>query len=174
MGQKLGGLCPFGRGGAGSPSNTMWPGPRPTCMPSFSVIVWHLSSGRQQNFVAFSRWHHLYSAWRPSRWSSAHILVLSFFSSPNLSGRRLDVYHTSTHGVALVQIYNADLKCAGRCLLKIQDTKKIAKNSPSAHHHTTLSGCILATKAHIDNRTKTVKQQYLPQTLSQYGELRPL
>jgi len=29
-------------------------------------------------------------------------LLLSFFSSPNLSGRRLDVYHTSTHGVALV------------------------------------------------------------------------
>jgi len=26
----------------------------------------------------------------------------SFFSSPNLSGHRLDVYHTSTHGVALV------------------------------------------------------------------------
>jgi len=28
----------------------------------------------------------------------------SFFSSPNLSGRRLDVYHTSTHGVVLVRI----------------------------------------------------------------------
>ena len=27
-----------------------------------------------------------------------------FFSSPNLSGRRLDVYHTSPHGVALVRI----------------------------------------------------------------------
>jgi len=27
-----------------------------------------------------------------------------FYSSPNLSGRRLDVYHTSTHGAALVQI----------------------------------------------------------------------
>jgi len=27
---------------------------------------------------------------------------LFFFSSPNLSGRRLDIYHTSTHGVALV------------------------------------------------------------------------
>ena len=27
-----------------------------------------------------------------------------FFSLPNLSGRRLDVYRTSTHGVALVQI----------------------------------------------------------------------
>ena len=28
----------------------------------------------------------------------------SFFPSPNLSGRRLDVYHTSKHGVALVRI----------------------------------------------------------------------
>jgi len=31
-------------------------------------------------------------------------IYLSFFSSPNLSGRRLDVYHTSTHVVALVRI----------------------------------------------------------------------
>jgi len=34
-------------------------------------------------------------------------LLLSFFLlffSPNLSGRSLDVYHTSTHGVALVRI----------------------------------------------------------------------
>jgi len=30
------------------------------------------------------------------------VVVLSFFSSPNLSGPRLDVCHTSTHGVALV------------------------------------------------------------------------
>ena len=29
---------------------------------------------------------------------------LFFFSSPNLSSRRLDVCHTSTHGVGLVQI----------------------------------------------------------------------
>ena len=28
--------------------------------------------------------------------------LLSFFSSPNLSSRRLDVYHTSAHGVVLV------------------------------------------------------------------------
>ena len=30
--------------------------------------------------------------------------LLLFFSSPNLSGRRLDVYHTLAHGVALVRI----------------------------------------------------------------------
>jgi len=29
--------------------------------------------------------------------------IFLLFSSPNLSRRRLDVYHTSTHGVALVQ-----------------------------------------------------------------------
>ena len=33
---------------------------------------------------------------------SSIYLLSSFFSSPNLSGCRLDVYHTSTHGVALV------------------------------------------------------------------------
>jgi len=40
---------------------------------------------------------------RPYIFSSCFFL-LSFFSSPNLSGRRLDVYHTLAHGVALVRI----------------------------------------------------------------------
>jgi len=35
-------------------------------------------------------------------------------------------------------------------------SQKIAKNSPSAHHHTTLSGYIFATKARIDNRKKNL------------------
>jgi len=57
-----------------------------------------------------------------------------FFYLPNLSGQRSDVYHTSTHGVALVRIENACLKCAARCSLKNTGRKK----SPSAHHRTTL------------------------------------
>jgi len=36
-------------------------------------------------------------------WFLSSIFIL-FDSSPNLSGRRLDVYYTSTHGVALVRI----------------------------------------------------------------------
>jgi len=38
-----------------------------------------------------------------------------------------------------------------------------------------LSGYIFATEAHIDNRKKVVKQQYVIQNLKfpQYGELRP-
>jgi len=39
--------------------------------------------------------HYIFALW---------LLSIFFISSPNLSGRRLDVYHTSTHGVALVRI----------------------------------------------------------------------
>ena len=39
--------------------------------------------------------HYIFALW---------FLFFFFFSSPNLSGRTLDVYHTSTHGVALVRI----------------------------------------------------------------------
>jgi len=46
-----------------------------------------------------------------------------FFSSPNFSSCRLDVYHTSTRGVALLQIYDAGLKCAARGSLEMQDAK---------------------------------------------------
>jgi len=44
---------------------------------------------------------YIYSAGRPTLGIGPHS---SFFSSPNFNGRRLDVYHTSTHGVALVRI----------------------------------------------------------------------
>jgi len=75
-----------------------------------------------------------------------------FFFSPNLSRHILDIYHTSTHGVALVRIQDAGLKPAARGLLEMQNAKKIAKNSPSGHYRTTLSGYIFGTKACMDNR----------------------
>jgi len=40
--------------------------------------------------------HYIFAMW--------FLLLSAFFSLPNLSRRRLDVCHTSTHGVALVQI----------------------------------------------------------------------
>ena len=107
--------------------------------------------------------------------SSCGFFLLSFFffSLPNLSSRRLDVYHASisTHGVALVRIQNAGLKCAARGSLKMHDEKKITKNLPSGHHHATSLGYIFATKARTDN-WKLVKQQYLFHVSPQYGELR--
>jgi len=50
-------------------------------------------------------------------------------------------------------------------------TRKRRKKSPSGHHPTTLSGCIFATKACIDNRKKIVKQQYVLHVSPQYSEL---
>jgi len=43
IGRKMGVLCRFREGGAGSPSNTMWPRPRSTCLLSYILIhstVW--------------------------------------------------------------------------------------------------------------------------------------
>ena len=42
------------------------------------VTAQHSSSGRQPNFAALNRGRHLYSAGRPSRWASAHILVRGY------------------------------------------------------------------------------------------------
>ena len=55
------------------------------------------------------------------------LLLSYFFSSLNLSHRRLDVCHTSTHGVALVQISDVGLKRAARGSLEMQDAKKSPK-----------------------------------------------
>ena len=57
--------------------------------------------------------HYIFSLW---------FLSIFLFSSPNLSGRTLnDVYHTSTHGMAV------GLKCAARGSLKIQNANKSPK-----------------------------------------------
>ena len=75
---------------------------------------------------------------RPLYFTPVVSIFLSFslllFSSPNLSSHRLDIYHTSTHDVALVRIWNACLKCAALSSLEIQDaktTQKIAICTPS-------------------------------------------
>ena len=68
--------------------------------------------------------------------SCSFFLPSSFFlSSPNLSGRRLDVYHTLTHGVALVRIQNAGLKDAARGSLQMQHPKKSPKIAIWAPSH---------------------------------------
>jgi len=83
--------------------------------------------------------------------------LLSFFllfSLPILSDRRLDVYRTTTGP-------SANLECRSEmCCTRLTENTE-HKNSPSAHHRTTLSGYIFITKARIDNQKKFVKQQYL-------------
>ena len=98
--------------------------------------------------------------WPPYVIGQAIYILILWFLLPSffprlISAVRLDVYHASTHGVALVYILNAGLKRAGAPRWKY-NTQKIAKNSPSRHHPTNVSGYTFATKACIENRKKTL------------------
>jgi len=110
--------------------------------------------------------YYIYAPW--------FLLSSSFFlfSSPNLSGRRLDVYHTSTHGTMWPY---ANVECTSEtCYTQLAGNagpKKTARKSPSGHHRTTLSGYIFATEARINNRKK---QQYLPTRLYNIVNFGPL
>jgi len=54
----------------------VWGTPATTSFASWQRYCTVLCSGRQPNVAAFNRGRHLYSAGRPSRWASNHILVL--------------------------------------------------------------------------------------------------
>jgi len=77
---------------------------------------------------------------------SSIFYLFSFVSSPILSHHRLDVYHTSAHGVALVQIWDAGLKHAADGLLKIQDAAR-KKN----RHLCTITQLCRALSSHFRN-----------------------
>jgi len=95
-------------------------------------------------------------------------LVIFFYSSPNLSGRRLDVFRTKATPCGL----SANLECMSEmCSTRFAENK--GRKKRHLRHHRTLSGYIFATKARIDNRGKNVKEQYLPHMPLQYGELWP-
>ena len=89
-----------------------------------------------------------------------------FFSSPNLSSWRFNVYQTSTHGGP-----SANLDCRSEMYCMRLTGNAGRKKSPSPHHCTTLSGHIFATKARVDSPKRIVKEQCLPHMSSQYGEI---
>ena len=117
-----------------------------------SVTALLSSSQRQRNFAALNRGRHLWSAGHPSRWALAHILVIFFFSR---------VFSAVADWMCTIQEIpytwcglSAHLACRSE-----RGSTRVArntgrKNSPSGHHHTTLSGSIFAIKARIDNRRK--------------------
>jgi len=85
-----------------------------------------------------------------------------FLSSPILSSRILDVYHTST--------LSANLECRSEmCCTRLAvkyRMQKLCKKSQSPHHRTTLSEyrAILATVAHIDNQKKNLLNSNISST----------
>ena len=99
------------------------------------------------------------------------LLSSSFFSSPNLSRRRLDVCHTSTWcGLS------ANLRCRSEtCGTQLAENtgRKLARN----RHLATIAQLCRAISSQLRHVStigkKLVKQQYVLHTSPQYGELRP-
>ena len=103
--------------------------------------------------------------------------VVSFFylfSSPNLSGWRLDVYRTSHTWRGL----SANLECRSEmCCTRLAENtgrKNYAKNK----HNRTIAQLCRATSSQLRHVStigrKFVKQQYLLHMSIQYGERRPI
>jgi len=101
--------------------------------------------------------------------SSSFYLLLLAYSQPSQIGCL--PYFDSWCGLS------ANLRCRSEtCCTRFSantECKNSPKKLPSGHHCTTLSGYIFATKAHVDNWKKFVKQQYLLHVSSQYGKPRP-
>jgi len=101
---------------------------------------------------------------RPLYIAAVVSVFVFFFSSPILSGRRLDVYYTSTQDVC-------DRCVTSQCRSEMWSTwltdNTGREQSPSVQHRTTLSGYIFATKASIDNRKKNLLKSNVSSTCSQ-------
>jgi len=82
-----------------------------------------------------------YGIWQAIIFSSCGYFCLSsffFFSSPNLSGRRLDVYHTSTRGVTL----SVNLECrSGTCCARLAENTARKNDAKNRHLGTILQLC---------------------------------
>jgi len=103
---------------------------------------------------------------------SSFFLSSSSFFFPRLFSAvtcRFDVYHTSTHDVALVRIYNAGLRCAARCtrLQLAENTRR--KNDAKIRHMRIIAQSCRAISSQLRQSTigkKLVKQQYLINVLT--------
>jgi len=84
-----------------------------------------------------------------------------FFSLTNLSGRRLDVYHTSTHGVGL----SANLECRSQmCCMWLAENigcKKVAKN----RHQGTIAQLYRAISSQL-RHVSTIEKKLLSSSMS--------
>jgi len=108
--------------------------------------------------AVLNRGRHLYSTGRPSDWALAHISIfvlfflLFFLAKSQWSQTGCLPYFYTWYGPS------ANLECRPEmCYMQLAGNAGL-KKSPSAHHCETLSSCIFATKARIDNQKKVVKQ----------------
>jgi len=108
--------------------------------------------------------HCIYALWFLS------FFYLFFLSSPNLSGRRLDVYRTHDG-------LSANLECRSEMCCKRLAGITGRKNDAKNRHLSTIARLCRSISSQLRIVStigkKNFKQQYLLQMSSQYGELRP-
>ena len=97
--------------------------------------------------------------------------IFFFFSLPNLSRCRLDVYRTFHTWCGLSA--NLGSRSETSCTQLAENTGR--KKPPSEHYRTTLWGYILATEARIDNRKKNLLSRNIssrcPHNMVNFGVL---
>jgi len=147
----------------------LWPNGRP-CQLLLSSCWLGLIGALQIGFVFVFLWPP-YGIGQAIIFSTLWFLLPFFFSSPNLRGCRLDVYHTSTHGVASV---NLECRSEMWCTRLAENAGR--KKSPKNRHLGTITQLCRAISwqlRHLSTMGKIVKQQYPLHMSSQYGELGP-
>jgi len=101
-------------------------------------------------------------------------------SSPNLSGRRVDTYHTSTQLPYFYHTFtlNANLEYMSEiCCTQLAGNTGRKNNANNRHLGTIVQLCRAESSQlrHVSTmEKKLVKQQYLLHMSPQYGELRPI
>jgi len=112
--------------------------------------------------------HYIFALWFLLSLSSSF-----FLSSHNLSGRRVDVYHTATHGVGL----NANLECSSvMCCTRLAGNTGCKNDAKNRHLGTIAQLCRAESLQlwHVSTiGKKHVKQQYVLHMSPQYGKFRP-
>jgi len=106
-------------------------------------------------------------------WFFLSFFLLLFFSSPNLSGGRVDVYHTFYTWCGL----SANLECRSEMCWKRLAGNTGRKNDAKNRHSGTIAQRCRAESSQLRHVStigkKLVKQQYVVHMSLQYGELRP-
>ena len=110
---------------------------------------------RKMEWICPSCTLHPFTAGRKSRnmWSGVHGTWIVCFGSLPWAKRT-----GAKNQLSYFCLQHNHLECRSEtCSPRVDNTgrKVIVKKSPSGHHRATLSGCIFATKARIDNRKKT-------------------
>ena len=108
--------------------------------------------------------------------SSIYIFLSFFYSSPNLSGRRLYVYRWPYFDTWCGPSANLECRSERGCtrLAANAGPKKTRQKSPSGHPRTTLSGYIFTNKARIDNQKKLLSSNISstrPHNMVNFGPL---